>query len=108
MAVDLEKVLETRGKTHGPFQVQFRIAQELKQKCLLVAPDNVVSSSLERDEYNDLLPVAQETMDMIATKQSRLVAGDPLERDAWLDIAGYATLMVKAIDLLKAEKDYTF
>jgi hypothetical protein len=43
----------------------------------------------------------RETLEMIATKMSRVVTGDPLYEDSWADIAGYAQIMVRDAEKLK-------
>ena len=83
----LAEVLEQRGKSHGPFRNQFRIAQDIKLMGRLISD-----------------PVIREGFDMIATKLSRVVAGDMLAEDTWLDIAGYATLLHKYTSNLSKEQ----
>jgi hypothetical protein len=38
-----------------------------------------------------------ESLDMIANKLSRILNGNPHYIDSWTDIAGYATLVTRAI-----------
>jgi hypothetical protein len=40
-----------------------------------------------------LYPDQLQALDMIASKMSRIVNGNPNLRDSWLDIAGYAMLV---------------
>lgn len=40
-----------------------------------------------------LNPMQSESLDMIAHKIGRIIAGDPNVEDHWRDIAGYATLV---------------
>jgi hypothetical protein len=40
----------------------------------------------------------QESLDMICNKMSRIVNGNPYYDDSWVDIAGYATLVVKQLE----------
>lgn len=42
--------------------------------------------------WNSLLPFQREALDLIATKISRILTGDPFAPDHWDDIAGYAHL----------------
>lgn len=69
-----------RKKTHGDWAHQARTANDLK--------------ALMRDSVNwsELSPSHQEALDMIQTKVSRILAGNPYEPDHWDDIAGYAHL----------------
>jgi hypothetical protein len=48
--------------------------------------------------YSDKMTLVQrESLDMIATKIARIVCGDPDELDSWVDIGGYAELVIKDI-----------
>jgi hypothetical protein len=42
--------------------------------------------------FERLMDDQRETLDMIAHKIGRILAGDPNVEDHWKDIAGYATL----------------
>jgi hypothetical protein len=42
----------------------------------------------------DMDPDMRESVDMIATKMGRIAYGDPSHLDSWVDIAGYAKLVV--------------
>lgn len=46
--------------------------------------------------------VQREAAEMVATKLCRVVYGDPLHFDSWLDIAGYATLAAEEFGANKA------
>jgi hypothetical protein len=41
---------------------------------------------------------AREALDMILHKISRICTGDPTFKDHWVDIVGYATLVIKDIE----------
>lgn len=69
-----------RKSTHGDWMQQSRCGNELKGVLRGIS------------NWNDLLPHQQEALDMIATKMSRIVCGNPNEPDHWDDIAGYAHL----------------
>jgi hypothetical protein len=47
--------------------------------------------------YDRLTPVQVHALRMIALKMSRIVSGNPNEKDSWVDCAGYATLAAERI-----------
>lgn len=73
-------LVRERKKTHGDWAVQSSLARTLKEAM--------------RDSANwkNLSPSQAEALDMIQTKVSRILSGDPSESDHWNDIAGYAVL----------------
>lgn len=77
---DIQQILNEREKTHGDYGSHAAITQALK------ADMHCQSSWLSLPENQ------RETLDMIAHKIGRILAGDPDFRDHWADIAGYATL----------------
>lgn len=70
-----------RGNSYGDFREMATLAQLLK--------DNAVS--------DNMTPVQKESMELICTKIARLAVGDCNHIDSWVDIAGYANLVVKDI-----------
>lgn len=76
-----DELHKERGATHGDFREQFDIAQRLK---VALGP-------------RKLHPIQREALDMIMTKVSRIVTGNPDEPDHWEDIAGYAMLPAKLL-----------
>jgi hypothetical protein len=79
-APDLGSVLAVRRTTHGEYSEHARIAQRLKTIMRNTA------------NYPSMNEYEAETLDMIAHKIGRILAGDPHYHDHWLDIAGYASL----------------
>jgi len=77
---DINKILAERGKQHGDYANVSRIAQSIKE--------------VYRSAPNwEKLPDAQkEALELIATKQARILSGDNGLRDHWEDIGGYAEL----------------
>lgn len=74
------ELLNERGKTHGPWDVQSATALRIKRAMWsTLIPAKVSDSQIE-------------ALDMIAAKISRILTGDPNCVDHWADIAGYATL----------------
>ncbi len=82
----LGHILTDRGAKYGPFGGHAGLAQRIKD---LLRHDNgwVRLSSTQR-----------ESMEMIAHKIARIVNGDPTYADSWVDIAGYAQLIVKELN----------
>ncbi len=86
-------VLDEREKTYGNYSKQAAFARELK---------DVVLSGITSSKNMEITPQMHESLDMICTKISRIIFGDPNYIDSWKDIAGYATLIV---DILEGQKD---
>jgi len=85
-------VLRERGKVHGEFTDHAGVAQALK---LIVRTHANMNSGLRA--YDLLSPIQQEALDMILHKVARIIAGDPNYSDHWVDICGYAQLIVQRL-----------
>ena len=79
-------LLNERAKTHGDFLHHAFITQTLKD---VLHNPNIYGHNF----WAELDVCQQESLDMIAHKIGRILAGDPHFRDHWIDIAGYATLV---------------
>lgn len=90
---DINKTLEERGSRYGEFARHAAITQTLK---------TVVRSHSYSN--NKLTDSHKEALDMILHKIGRIVNGDPYYADSWVDIAGYAQLIVKDLEIAEAEK----
>ena len=77
---NVEDLLQERERTHGRFELQGARAQMLKA----VARDS--------PDWDRLRPEQKEAIEMILTKVSRIVSGNPFASDHWQDIRGYAEL----------------
>ena len=77
----MDKLLDTRGKTHGNYSVQTRVTEGINHLVLsnMTLPENLTDG-------------ARHAIYMIATKLGRIAAGDPDFGDHWRDIAGYSKL----------------
>jgi hypothetical protein len=84
----LDALLEERGRTHGDYEIHAAITQDLKRAI----HHNV--ADLDRRLDDDMA----ETLDMIAHKIGRIIAGNPAEPDHWRDIAGYAQLVANRLE----------
>jgi len=81
--VSVNEILGERAKAYGAFRDNARLAQALKRAMADHAQD--MGTTFSDDQW--------EALEMIATKISRIVNGDPENVDQWDDIAGYATLV---------------
>lgn len=77
-------VLNDRGKRYGVFMEHADVSQQLKR---------VVQVQLEKRDKR-LAEDQQEALDMICHKIGRIINGDADYDDSWVDIAGYAQLVV--------------
>lgn len=84
MPIDVDIMLATRKRTHGPYVDVARTTMEAT--ALFKACEPNASDVVAFTVFN------------ICHKLARATHGDPYERDHWLDIAGYATRMVEAAD----------
>jgi hypothetical protein len=82
---------QDRGLTHGNYSLRAELAQRLKEQ---------VRSSTNWTEYemNALSAPQRESIEMICHKMARILEGDPNHLDHWVDIAGYATLIVNGLE----------
>ena len=81
---EMAQVLAARGEVHGDFKRQARFHNKLM--AVMGESDCTLS------------PQIDSALMMITGKMARIATGSPFYRDHWLDIAGYAHLMVKYID----------
>lgn len=78
--MEIKDLLAERGKTHGDFAVHAGVTQHLKR-------------ALHHYEWAKLSDMQKESLEMIAHKIGRIIAGNPNHKDHWDDIAGYAKLV---------------
>ena len=79
--MELDSILESRGKTHGSFSDHAMV-----EASLMAVVD-----------WDKLTMVQRAGMRMILHKIARIIVGDPNHVDHWVDVAGYATLVAKDI-----------
>ena len=82
----LDDTLKERGSRYGTFADNAAISQDLK-KVMQASPN-----------WSRLRPSQREALDVISSKISRVLTGDPEYADNWEDIAGYAVLVKKELD----------
>lgn len=81
MPADLsDALLIERSRTHGDYEVNAAVSQKLK------------GFMHGHPGWFNLSPKQRESLDLIATKIGRILAGDPNHADHWNDVAGYARL----------------
>ena len=88
MTTDINALLAERGKTHGDYVTHALITQDLKRVI------NHHVGDLDRRLDDDM----QESLDMIAHKIGRIIAGNAAEPDYWRDVAGYAQLVANRLE----------
>lgn len=76
----VDSTLATRENNYGSFTDNADISQQLK---------DVIRSG---KSYDKLSNTQKEVLEMICTKISRIMGGDPSYLDTWHDISGYAKL----------------
>lgn len=84
----IDNIMEERGSAYGDFGNQAMCAQTLKQILHGHAHRHNVNLSVEQ----------KEAVDMLCTKLSRIVNGDPNKVDSWRDVEGYAKLIADRLE----------
>ena len=79
----VDKVLDIRAEQYGSF---------MQSADTVIRIKGIMHNAIARNEVH-LYPDQLQALDMIATKISRIVNGNPNHTDSWTDIAGYATLV---------------
>ena len=93
MSSDINSVLQVRGNRYGSFQSNAQIAQSIKR---------ILHSSSNWDTMPEYM---KESLHMIAHKISRILEGDCNYDYSWVDIAGYATLVIEDIHNENSKKN---
>lgn len=77
---ELTEIRSTRGKTHGDFNEGAEVFDAL------AAPINqaLVDGQIDKTQYYGLI--------MAMSKVTRILVGDPSEKDHWMDAANYLLL----------------
>lgn len=83
--VDIDKLLDERGKRYGDYAGHAQITQGLK------------TTMHATEGWKRLSTSQRETLDMIAHKIGRVLNGDPNYADSWVDIVGYTQLVIKEL-----------
>lgn len=83
--MNVEATLKERGTNYGSFLENATVTQNIKRACAT------------GKNWCNMRADQQEAVEMIAAKLGRILNGDPNYSDSWLDISGYATLVVNAL-----------
>jgi capsid portal protein len=86
--MQIQKILAERGNNYGEFEQHARITQAMK--------DAMKDESLGK--YTELQDYMKEALEMICHKIGRIVNGNPYYIDSWVDIVGYAQLVIDQIE----------
>lgn len=86
MTKGIDALLAERGRTHGDYADHASVTQQVKDTFRCHAG------------WLRLNDMQRETMDMIAHKAGRILAGDPNFADHWDDIAGYSRLISQRLE----------
>lgn len=86
---DINTTLNERGTRYGEFTSHAVITQSLKR----VMVDTTGWRKLSDDK--------KESLEMIAHKIGRILNGDPEYDDSWVDLSGYAQLIVNNLRKIK-------
>lgn len=86
----VEDTLKQRGNRYGEFSTHSEVSQKLK----IVLNDHIVKYG----QPAEFTPFMSEALEMIVHKLARIANGDPAYDDNWVDIAGYAQLVVDELN----------
>lgn len=84
---NIQGILNQRGHRYGKFTDNAYVAQRIKETIRTAMRGN--------DRRFD--PIHREALDLIAHKIARIVNGDPNYIDSWVDIQGYAELVIQEL-----------
>ena len=82
---EINEILVERGKRYGPYETTALIAQQLKMMMH------------ETPSWHKLTAAQREGLEMIQHKIARILNGDPTYEDNWVDLIGYATLVLETM-----------
>ena len=89
----INQLLSERQITHGSYMAKAAFIQDIK------------SYIRDLQEWKQLDPDMQESLDMIVTKMARILVGDSYHHDSWIDIAGYAMLVANRLQPKEKENE---
>ena len=92
---NINGILNEREKTHGNIDEVGRVYRLLKK--------SFYNGEHTGDDFSSIQVLV---LDSIFMKLARISCGDPIFLDHWLDIAGYATLVVKELESQSKEQDF--
>ncbi len=83
---DINFILEERGSSYGDFGSQALISQNIK------------AAMRHSPNWQKLPADMKESLEMVALKIGRILNGNPTYADSWVDIVGYAQLVVDRLE----------
>jgi len=83
---DITETLKERGSRYGPWDTNAVVAHNIKH------------AFEESRNWASLEAYQSEALDLIATKISRILNGDPNYLDSWHDIIGYVKLVEQELN----------
>lgn len=92
MDVNIKHVTSERGGRYGDYASHAKVTQEIK-----LAMQRAYDEAHADRKYTNLPYHVRESLDMIAHKLGRIVNGDAMYKDSWVDIAGYASLTAERL-----------
>lgn len=87
-----DAILTERRATHGDYHEQAELGCAIRDLFATAG------------RWRHLTKVQKDAALMVAVKLSRILTGNPHEKDHWADIAGYARLVVKDIEMYGTPK----
>lgn len=81
----IEATLAERGSRYGEFPEHARITQNLKE------------AMADSPNWGKLSDAMKESLEMVAHKIGRILNGDPMYKDSWVDIEGYVHLISQTL-----------
>lgn len=91
---DIKEVLQERGSNYGNFHTFSNLSQSLY--AIIITHYNDIQK--QRGEQTQLPAFMAESLRMICHKLARIVNGNPFYADSWVDIGGYADLVVQILE----------
>jgi hypothetical protein len=88
-----EPPIDERHETHGDYTNTAQVSQHLK------------TTMRNARNWNRLSCDKKESLDLIMTKVSRIMSGEPNDPDHWLDIEGYAKLARERVTETSAARE---
>jgi hypothetical protein len=81
----IDQILDQREKLYGRFPTVAAVSQE-------------ISKAMRTQNWSQLPAYQRESLELIANKMARIVAsGNASYEDSWVDISGYAELVLREI-----------
>ena len=85
----VDEILATRASRYGDFATNALLSQTLQ---------HIILQHAARNPSYKIEPYMAESLTFICQKIARIANGDPSYLDNWVDIAGYAQLVVNEIN----------